>query len=91
MWEIVPKIPGFISYKGYTGEDGEEIVVVRFESEEALDAWRNHPEHVEAQRMGRESFYEEYWVQVCNTLREYRFTAGGGYEHDLRPLFAACP
>jgi heme-degrading monooxygenase HmoA len=79
MWEIVSALPGFISYKAYSGEDGERISVVRFESKEALDAWKRQPDHLLAQERGRESFYEEYWVQACETVREYRFTREGGY------------
>jgi len=38
MHELVETIPGFISIKGFIGEDDEEIDIVRFESEEALEA-----------------------------------------------------
>jgi hypothetical protein len=38
--------------------------------------------------MGQSAFYQEYWVQVCTTLREYRFVAGG-YVPGLSPMFAA--
>lgn len=73
MDELVRQVPGFISAKNYTAADGEEITVARFASEEALDAWRTHPEHVIAQRAGREDYYESYWVQVCTTIRDYQF------------------
>ena len=88
MRELVATVPGFISYNSYRAEDGEAVAIVRFDSEEALDAWRLHPEHRAAQDDGRRSYYQEYWVQVCSTLREYRF-AGNGYERDLRAPFAA--
>jgi heme-degrading monooxygenase HmoA len=87
MRELVATVPGFISYNTYRAEDGEAVAIVRFDSEEALEAWRAHPEHREIQGKGRRSYYQEYWVQVCSTLREYRF-ADKGYERDLRPLFA---
>lgn len=73
MHDLVGKIPGFISIKGYMAEDGEELDIVRFESERALEAWRNHPEHRETQRRGREEFYDHYWVQACKVFREYEF------------------
>ena len=73
MHELAPQIPGFISIKGYTAEDGEEIDIVRFESEIALEAWRTHPEHLEAQRRGREEFYDHFFVQACRVFREYEF------------------
>ena len=73
MNELVKEMPGFISIKGYTAEDGDEVSIARFESEEALAAWRNHPEHLEAQRAGRERFFSSYDVQVCTVARAYDF------------------
>jgi heme-degrading monooxygenase HmoA len=55
MWEIVSSMPGFISYKAYTAGDGETIAVVRFESKDALEAWKKHPEHRVQQQRARES------------------------------------
>ena len=79
MWAIVSSMPGFISYKAYTAEDGERIAVVRFESREALDAWRSQPDHRVVQERARESYYDEYWVQAAETFREYRFVRETGY------------
>src|SRR5213593_2158247 len=73
MHELVEQIPGFISIKAYTSEDGEEIDLVRFANEEALKAWKEQPEHREAQRRGREEFYDRYSVQACKVVRDYEF------------------
>ena len=73
MHELVEQIPGFISIKAYTGEDGEEIDLVRFANEDALKAWKEQPEHREAQRRGREEFYDRYSVQACKVVRDYEF------------------
>ncbi len=53
MLELVSAMPGFISVDGYSASAGGDLAVVRFESEEALLAWRRHPEHVSAQQRGR--------------------------------------
>lgn len=89
MRELVSQMPGFVSYNSYWSEEGRGVAVVRFDSDDALNAWRTLPEHRAAQERGREAFYAEYWVQVCQTVREYRFTRTGGYDHDLRSLFAS--
>lgn len=83
MREVVATIPGFISYKSYEAEDGEELEVARFESEEALQTWRSFPEHVEAQQPGRDEFIDEYCVQVCVPIRHYRFTRGSGPTEEM--------
>ncbi len=58
MREFVEQAPEFLSLKEYTGEDGEVIDIVRFADEASLEAWRKEPEHREAQRRGREEFYD---------------------------------
>ena len=73
MHELVAQIPGFISIKAYTGEDGEVIDLVRFQNEKALRVWKEHPEHREAQRRGREEFFDVYRVQACKVVRDYEF------------------
>ncbi len=73
MHELVTQIPGFISIKGYTGEDGEQIDLVRFANERALKMWKEQPEHREAQRRGREEFYDHYSIQACKVVRDYEF------------------
>lgn len=83
MYDIVSKMPGFLGIKGYVSEDGERISVARFESDEALKAWRLQPDHVETQRRARDVYYESYWVQVCHTVRDYRWSRDGGLVHNL--------
>jgi hypothetical protein len=48
------------------------LAVPRFESEEALAAWRDHPENAATQEQGRDLFFEDYWIDVCSTIRRLR-------------------
>lgn len=73
MVALASEIPGFISFRRYASEDGDSFAMVKFDSEEALEAWRHHPEHVEVQRRGRQEFYDYYWVHVLKTIREYEW------------------
>jgi len=73
MHELVETIPGFISIKGYTGREGDEIDLIRFKNEKALEAWRTQSEHRATQQRGRKEFYDHYWVQACRVFREYEF------------------
>src|SRR5438874_6043807 len=49
MLDLVSQMPGFLGMD-YAEIEGGELLVVRFESHEALEAWRTHPEHQETQR-----------------------------------------
>jgi len=73
MLTLAREMPGFISYKRYTSEDGERVSVHEWESAEHLRAWREHPEHRTTQALGRERYYEEYTSYVCESPRESRF------------------
>ena len=71
MHALAESMPGFVSAKTFTAPDGERVSIEEFVSPETLEAWRNHPEHREAQRLGREKFYAEFHVQVCRVERDY--------------------
>lgn len=73
MYELASAMPGFISYKDFAAADGESVSIVEFESLETLKAWRDHPEHVAAQQLGRDHYFAEYRIQVCTPVRSYSF------------------
>jgi heme-degrading monooxygenase HmoA len=73
MVGLARAMPGFVDYKTFAADDGERVTVVTFASPAHHRAWRHHPEHLDAQRLGRERFYDSYAIQVCTTVSEYRF------------------
>jgi heme-degrading monooxygenase HmoA len=83
MHELASHMPGFISIKTFAADDGERVSLVEFESEETMRAWREHPEHQQAQALGRKLFYSEYRIQVCPTIREYSFPKKADGSHSV--------
>jgi heme-degrading monooxygenase HmoA len=77
MRELAEAMPGFLGIKSYVADDGENVSISRFESEAALSAWREHPEHREAQRIGRERIYAMYAIEVTSVIRS------GGFDSAL--------
>lgn len=73
MERLAKSMPGFVSFKSFRAADDERVSIVEFESEEAQKAWKNHPEHIEAQRLGREKHYSEFKIQVLNNPRGYSY------------------
>ena len=73
MLDLARSMPGFISYKLYTSEDGERVTLHEWRSAEELRAWREHPRHREIQALGRSKYYAEYTSYVCESPRESRF------------------
>ena len=75
MGALVSKMSGFVAVKEFAAQDGEVAVVAEFDSLEAVDAWKAHPEHIGAQEQGREKFFADYRIHVCDVVRSQEFTA----------------
>lgn len=76
LTKITSAMPGFIGIREYGGANGESLGITEWASAEALAAWRDHPEHRNAQARGRELFYKEYEITVCSPLHSYGFRRG---------------
>ena len=57
-------VPGFVDFKSFVAEDGEQVSLVTFANLEAHQVWRNDPRHRKAMKAGREEFYSQYSIQV---------------------------
>jgi heme-degrading monooxygenase HmoA len=75
IYNLAVQMPGMMSIKDFTAEDGERCAIVEFDTAEHLAAWRHHPEHQRAQQQGRDSFYSTYSIQVCEVVRTSKFDA----------------
>jgi heme-degrading monooxygenase HmoA len=73
MDELAQSMPGFVEYKTFTADDGERVSIIVFDSEEHQRGWRQHAEHVAAQKRGRDEFYASYDLSVCKVVRRSRF------------------
>lgn len=62
---------GCLDFQAVT-EGENEIALSYWPNEESILAWKSHSEHVLAQQLGRERWYESYTVQMAEITREYR-------------------
>lgn len=74
-------MPGFVDFKSFVADDGERVSVIVFDTIAHQHAWRDDPEHRVAQQRGRDAFYSEYSVSVCQELARRSFQS-------LEPLHA---
>jgi len=63
-------MPGFRGIRSYEAEDGERMSLIEFDSHESLAAWRENAEHAIAQELGKQKYYSEYHLQICELVRE---------------------
>ncbi|MFJ2539943.1 MULTISPECIES: antibiotic biosynthesis monooxygenase [unclassified Pseudomonas] len=73
MMALVGAQPGFLGIDSIRGPDGVGITVSYWESEAAILAWRQNPEHRVIQERGRSIWYSAFHTRVCRVEREYRF------------------
>ncbi len=64
---------GFISAERFTSlnEEGKLLSMNVWESEEAVQKWRNHLQHRMSQEKGKSKLFESYKITVCNVVRSY--------------------
>jgi heme-degrading monooxygenase HmoA len=75
MWRLAHTMPGLVDAKTFVADDGEHVTIATFADEQSQRAWREHPEHRVAQRAGRDRYYADYSLQVCETVRVRTFSA----------------
>ena len=52
-------------------EGAQEIAVSYWDTEEQIRAWKQDPDHLAAQKMGRERWYRSWSVEVVEVRRAY--------------------
>lgn len=71
MVELASQQPGFLGVESAREDVG--ITVSYWDSLESIAAWKRNAEHLAAQRLGREQWYESYKTRICRVERDYRF------------------
>ncbi|MEB3752992.1 antibiotic biosynthesis monooxygenase [Acinetobacter sp. MD2(2019)] len=56
-------------------ENDQEVALSYWPDLASIHAWQQDPEHLMAQNTGRERWYTNYSVEVCEILRQYAGTS----------------
>lgn len=68
---LAQTMPGFLGFESARNEIG--ITVSYWQDEASIKNWKQQTNHLLAQKMGQEKFYEKYKVRVCLVQRDYGF------------------
>lgn len=52
-------------------ENGNEIALSYWNSEDDIIRWKKDAEHLVAQQLGKQAWYENYRVEICDIQRSY--------------------
>ncbi|CCJ07576.1 antibiotic biosynthesis monooxygenase [Methylocystis sp. SC2] len=62
---------GCLGVESVRGANGYGITVAYFSDHSAIASWKANAEHQEAQRLGKERWYEKYQVRFARVERDY--------------------
>lgn len=75
MDRLVRAATGYLDHASYRdAESGRGVTISYFRTMADLLAWKQHPEHLEAQALGRATFYDHYEIEVAEIVRHYQWT-----------------
>ena len=70
--EKIKSLPGYIKHSGLRHpETREGVTIAYFNSLEAIDQWRKDRDHMDAKKLAKSDFYENYSVEVTEVLDAY--------------------
>lgn len=73
MAELGRSRPGYLGRESMVDADGRDLTVLYYSDAESIAGWKQDPEHLEAQRLGKERWYECYTIEVARVERSYAF------------------
>jgi heme-degrading monooxygenase HmoA len=65
--------PGYVAFESVRDASGKGVSVSYWSSLEAIRAWASNAEHLVAQRLGRERWYDWYKISIAQVDRELVF------------------
>lgn len=74
MVELAKSQPGYLGIESARDEIG--ITVSYWKDVESIRNWKQHTDHLVAQRKGRTDWYKKYKVRIALVEREYDFSIG---------------
>ena len=73
MVELAKQQAGFLGFESVRSEIG--ITISYWESLDAIKNWKQNSEHLFAQKIGKEKWYQSFALRICKVERQYYFDA----------------
>jgi heme-degrading monooxygenase HmoA len=69
MVELAEQQPGFLGVDTARDADGFGITVSYWSDLDSIKNWRNNAEHLQAQKLGREKWYQSFSLRIAKVER----------------------
>ncbi len=83
---LLSGINGFISIERFESKTTpcKFVSIGFFEDENAVQEWRNLPEHRRVQQLGRARLFENYRLRIASVIRDYSMSSRGQAPEDSK-------
>ena len=71
MLELAQGYTGFLGIEPARNPDGTGVAAVYWKDRESIAAFARDPAHMVAKRKGREIWYRNYFIRICQVERDY--------------------
>ena len=71
MEDLAKKQPGYLALEH--ARDEISITISYWESLESIAHWKANLDHIEAQKKGKQRWYQWYKIRICHVERAYDF------------------
>ncbi|MFT5258552.1 MAG: heme-degrading monooxygenase HmoA [Saprospiraceae bacterium] len=78
MEHLAAQQPGYLDFVASTCDDGRTVATSYWQTEADILNWKKQQEHVAARQMGKQSWYDEFTVEVAKVERAYSWTRETG-------------
>jgi len=67
------KVDGFISIERFTSlvEEGKLLSLSFWQSKKSIENWKSNLDHLQAQRKGKKSLFEDYRIRIAHVEKDY--------------------
>lgn len=73
MEQLARQQPGFLGVESARGADGFGITNSYWQDEASIREWKRNVDHLVAQRLGRQEWYQTYELRIARVERAYGF------------------
>ena len=73
MLELASQQPGYLDVASYTDEQGNTVTLSYWQTERAIENWKNEAEHQQARKQGKQQWYQQFRLEVAQVQRAYEW------------------
>ncbi|QDT99403.1 antibiotic biosynthesis monooxygenase family protein [Gimesia aquarii] len=76
MEKLASNQSGFLGIESFRSLDKKGVTISYWKDLSAIRAWKENPEHLTAQQLGKQQWYQDYTIEIAKIETAYDFQTG---------------